>query len=561
MESVSAATDSNPPGELYCTACEKTFHVGDRCPTDGTRLLKLKARIDPFLGRDLDGRYTVLEKLGSGGMGAVYRAEQHSVDREVAIKVINSSLVSEPEVIKRFLREAKLASRLSHPNAVGVMDFGQTDDGVFYLVMELVSGRTLDDVIRAEGMFKPERVVRIGIQICDALEGAHELQIIHRDLKPANIMLMTSGRDLVKVLDFGLAKSTSPDQTSTTMTNAGAVVGTPAFMPPELATGEPCDARSDLYSLGVILYLLGTGRLPFMSDSVHELLAMHGSDEPAPPMTGVPARLARVIDKLLAKKPADRYQSAVEARNALEESLTLPTPQPSSSLQWPNETNPSLGPFPATTAQFAGMQTPIPPSLIADRKIKKSETAMQRIMTGETMLAAASTAPATSQPGLASLPAARKKRWPLVAGAGVVLIGSIVAFAMTMTRSDEPAPAKAIAPAEPVGPTSPIDTSPNETKTVRPPPDTGSATAPVLPPPETAGSAAAIEVGSAARPEELKKPPKGTKPKNTRPPPKGTKPPVEGKGSGETKPEIKTTTPPPTTTNAGSGAKPPILPF
>ncbi len=166
VESLTAAPDtSNSPGELYCTACEKAFQIGERCPVDGTRLIKLKTRIDPFLGRDLDGRYTVLEKLGAGGMGAVYRAEQHSVDREVAIKVVHSSLVSEPEVIKRFLREAKLASRLSHPNAVGVLDFGQTEDGVFYLVMELVTGRTLDEAIKAERQLRPERVVRIAIQI------------------------------------------------------------------------------------------------------------------------------------------------------------------------------------------------------------------------------------------------------------------------------------------------------------------------------------------------------------------------------------------------------------
>ena len=270
--------------------------MGERCPSDGTRLVRLKARIDPFLGRDLDGRYTVLEKLGSGAMGAVYRAQQHSVDREVAIKVVNPSLVSSPDVIKRFLRETKLAGRLSHPNAVGVLDSGQTDDGVFYLVMELVSGRTLDEVIKAERVFKPERVVRIGVQVCDALESAHELAIIHRDLKPANIML--TGRDLVKVLDFGLAKSMSPDQTSATMTGYGSVVGTPAFMPPELATGEPCDARSDLYSLGVILYLLGSGHLPFESESVHELMALHGGPDPAPPMTGVPPALAAVIDRM-----------------------------------------------------------------------------------------------------------------------------------------------------------------------------------------------------------------------------------------------------------------------
>jgi serine/threonine protein kinase len=545
VESLSAAADSNPPGELYCTACEKTFHVGERCPTDGTRLLKLKARIDPFLGRDLDGRYTVLEKLGSGGMGAVYRAEQHSVDREVAIKVINSSLVSEPEVIKRFLREAKLASKLSHPNAVGVMDFGQTDDGVFYLVMELVTGRTLDDVIKAERIFKPERVVRIAIQICDALEGAHALQIIHRDLKPSNIMLMASGRDLVKVLDFGLAKSTSPDQTSTTMTGAGAVVGTPAFMPPELATGEPCDARSDLYSLGVILYLLGSGRLPFMSDSVHELLALHASDDPAPPMTGVPIGLARVIDKLLAKKPADRYQSAVLARTALEESLAIQTP-----ASWPNDTYPSIGPFPATTAQFAGMETPIPPSLIAETQRKKPDTAMQRIMTGETMLAATGTAPATSQPGLTVPP--QKKRWPLFAGAGVVMVGSIIALAMTLGGGDEPVEQQApIGPTEPVGPKAPIDPGPGEVKTVTQP-DVGSASVPV-PPVERAGSA--------TPPPDLKKPPKGNKPKATKPP-RGTKPPAAANGSADAKPEIKTVPPPPPpNTGSGSGTKPPVLPF
>ncbi len=561
MESLSAAADSNPPGELYCTACEKTFHVGERCPTDGTRLLKLKARIDPFLGRDIDGRFTILEKLGSGGMGAVYRAEQHSVAREVAIKVVNSSLVSEPEVIKRFLREAKLASRLSHPNAVAVLDFGQTEDGLFYLVMELVTGRTLDDVIKAEHVFKPERVVRIGIQICDALEGAHELSIVHRDLKPSNIMLMASGRDLVKVLDFGLAKSTSPDQTSTTMTGAGAVVGTPAFMPPELATGEPCDARSDLYSLGVILYLLGSGRLPFMSDSVHELLSMHACDDPAPPMTGVPAKLARVIDKLLEKKPANRYQSAHEARSALEDSLVLSTPSPFAAQGWPNDTNPSLGPFPATTGQFAGLQTPVPPSLIAERK-KPSNTAVQRMMTGETMLAASGApVPATSQPGVSvstlsapGLAAPANKRWPLVAGAGAVALVAAIAIGFSMRGGDEAPPAPKPRPeiTDPV--TQPI-ADPGTTKPVGT--DPGSAVGSAQPIAtdlgSDAGSAKTPDVGGKPVTAGGAKPPKG----GTKPPKGGTKPPKGtgtgvGSGPGSDSVEVKTVPP----TNAGSGAKP-----
>ncbi|MBL0216563.1 MAG: protein kinase [Myxococcales bacterium] len=552
---MSAAADSNPPGELYCTACEKTFHVGERCPTDGTRLLKLKARIDPFLGRDIDGRFTILEKLGSGGMGAVYRAEQHSVDREVAIKVVNSSLVSEPEVIKRFLREAKLASRLTHPNAVGVLDFGQTEDGVFYLVMELVSGRTLDDVIKAEHVFKPERVVRIGIQICDALEGAHELSIIHRDLKPSNIMLMASGRDLVKVLDFGLAKSTSPDQTSTTMTGAGAVVGTPAFMPPELATGEPCDARSDLYSLGVILYLLGSGRLPFMSDSVHELLSMHACDDPAPPMTGVPAKLARVIDKLLAKKPANRYQSAHEARSALEDALNLSTPTPFAAEAWPNDTNPSLGPFPATTAQFAGLQTPVPPSLVAERR-KPSNTAVQRMMTGETMLAAsADPVPATSQPGLSTpgFTAPAKKRWPLIAGAGAVALVATIAIAFSMRGGDEtpPDPKPRGEITQPI--TQPPIADPSGAKPAGS--DTGTPAGSAQPIATELGS----DAGSAKAPEVVgkpltvggSKPPKG----GTKPPKGGTKPP-KGNGAGSGSAAVKVIPPPNTGNNTGSGAKP-----
>ena len=442
---MTAAPDSNPPGELYCTSCEKTFHVGDRCPSDGTRLLKLKARIDPFLGRDLDGRFTVLEKLGQGGMGAVYRAEQHSVGREVAIKVVNTSLVSDPDVIKRFLREAKLASKLQHPNAVAVLDFGQTDDGVFYLVMELVTGRTLDQVIKSEKVFRPERVVRIGTQICDALDGAHALPIIHRDLKPSNVMVLSQGRDLVKVLDFGLAKSISPDETSTTMTGAGAIVGTPAFMPPELATGMPCDGRADLYSLGCILYYLGTGRLPFYSESVHELLAMHGSDEAAPPMTGVPHRLAMVVGKLLEKDPRRRYQTAAEALQALEMSLSTNTPV--HGVAWPSDTNPSLGPFPADSKLFEHLETPVPPSVASDRipagknrePRARSVTEVERIVAGETMLApSASPVPATSQPGTSSLAgfAPTRKRWPLIAAATGVFAVAVIAGAALVSGGD-----------------------------------------------------------------------------------------------------------------------------
>jgi serine/threonine-protein kinase len=291
------------------------------------------------IGRELDGRFTVLEKLGEGGMGALYRAHQHSVDREVAIKVIRADLVANPEAIKLFLREAKLTSKLNHPNAVGVLDFGQTEDGVFYLVMELVQGRPLDQVLREDGVLSPGRVVRIGMQVCEALEKAHAMQIIHRDLKPANIMLLDSRRDFVKVLDFGLAKTLEAAQAQVDIAmgtpapfGAGALsapdphvttlLGTPAYLPPERSLGLPADARSDLYSLGCVLYMIASGTLPFPAESPRDVVAAHSTRRPTP-LANIPPAIAAVIDKLIAREPDDRYQTAAEARDALEEAATI----------------------------------------------------------------------------------------------------------------------------------------------------------------------------------------------------------------------------------------------
>ena len=316
-----ALESNDDAGERYCPTCEKTFATGDRCPDDNTRLVKLGQKTDPLLGRELEGRYTILEQLGGGGMGTVYRGVQHSVGRECAIKVIKPSLVREPVVIKRFLREAKLASRLAHPNAVAVLDFGQTDDGLFFLVMELVDGKTLDKLL-AEGPLAPLRAIRIGTQICDALEGAHALSIVHRDLKPANVMILSTGRDLVKVLDFGLAKSLAGEQSSARTTSVGTWNGTAAYVAPEVAGGDAADARADLYSLGCMLHQALRGKLPFWNDNVHTLVAMHLNDPP-PKLVGIPRSLAQVIERLLAKRPDDRYANAAEAREALEASLSL----------------------------------------------------------------------------------------------------------------------------------------------------------------------------------------------------------------------------------------------
>ena len=272
---------------------------------------------DELVGRVLDGRYRIAARLGAGGMGTVYRAVQLSLGREVAIKVVNPALAGDAAIVQRFLREARLASHIQHPGAVAVIDFGQTADGQHYLVMELVRGRTLEAVLAAHGPMAPGRVVRIGMQVCDVLMSAHHLSIVHRDLKLANLMLVDDAvaLDTVKVLDFGMARSLAEEPWDPDITLTGALVGTPAYMPPEVLQGRACDARSDLYSLGVILYELASGRAPYAGPSAAELIVQLATDEPTPPArAGIPDPLARVIARLIARDPDARHRDALELK-------------------------------------------------------------------------------------------------------------------------------------------------------------------------------------------------------------------------------------------------------
>jgi serine/threonine protein kinase/tetratricopeptide (TPR) repeat protein len=264
----------------------------------------------------LPGGYLILELVGIGGMGRVYRAEQTNLGRTVAVKIIHPHLVGEENTAARFITEARAASRLNHPNSVGIIDFGKTADGQLYLVMEFLRGRDLARVTHEDGALPFRRIVDVLRQTLAALAEAHSANIIHRDLKPENIILepVRSGGDFVKVVDFGLAKMRAETQ-QPGITSPGIVCGTPEYMSPEQARGDPLDARSDLYSVGVILYQLITGRLPFEAESPTQVVLAHLTEAPPNPNDVAPERqipkpLVEVALKALAKDPKDRYQDS-----------------------------------------------------------------------------------------------------------------------------------------------------------------------------------------------------------------------------------------------------------
>ena len=310
-----AASDS----EAYCPACGQSFPPDHaRCPHDGARLVRLAGQVDPLIGRVFEQRYEIRARLGAGGMGAVYRGWQVTVDREVAVKVIDPRLSSNRSVVKRFLREARLSSRLGQPSIVSVYDFGQTEDGILYIVMELVRGHTLGEELERHRGLGLHRTLAIGVQLCDALDAAHKQGIVHRDLKPGNVILLDDppGRDLIKVLDFGLAKSLDHDVISK-VTRSDALLGTPLYMSPEQIASQPTDPRSDLYALGCMLHEMLSGGSPFVAPTVERVLANHIYELAAPLPADAPPALADLIQRLIAKHPADRPQTAAEVRDAL----------------------------------------------------------------------------------------------------------------------------------------------------------------------------------------------------------------------------------------------------
>jgi len=402
----------------YCDAC-KTSYPNDFavCPRDQSAL---RATSELIQGAILRNKYEILEKIGVGGMATVYKARHLTFNELRALKVVSAKLMEDELFLKRFRTEAIVTRKLKHPNAVRVEDFDETDDGRPFIVMEYVEGKNLRHVIHEEKTLAVERALGIARQACAALAAAHQLGITHRDIKPDNILLvpLPDGSEQAKVLDFGIAKlkEGSVEHTSYTPTQTGIVMGTPQYISPEQAlgrTGDEVDGRADVYSLGVVLYEMLTGELPFQSDTPIGLLMHHIHTLPTPPQTlkpDLPPAVAQLLLKCLEKDRGNRFQSADElleelARPAIvattaalgSTTLATPTPRPADA---------------AATAPLTPVVPRTPPPPPAPQRAKPLAQPAAAVATPPGITPAPATAPLPAPVAKAASPAPKPQSWP-----------------------------------------------------------------------------------------------------------------------------------------------------
>jgi eukaryotic-like serine/threonine-protein kinase len=307
-----------------CLVCNFQFEdEQELCPKDYSKLVPLGK--DQLIGKVIQDRYRIDSVIAKGSMGVVYKATQELIGREVAVKVLHGYLVDDEESIKRFHKEAKAASRLNHPNITTLYDYGVLGRGQPYIVMDLLRGSSLADTLKQRDYLPLDEALVIFRQVCDALGEAHKRGVVHRDIKPENIMLDYTDKGVnVKVVDFGIAKFLQEaDDTIGKITKTGTVCGSPTYMSPEQCDDNKVDHRSDLYSLGVVLYETITGRVPFSNKDIYAVMTMHVKENPAAlkqirPDLDFPSYLQAVVDKALTKSPDGRYQSAQEFFESLQ---------------------------------------------------------------------------------------------------------------------------------------------------------------------------------------------------------------------------------------------------
>ena len=447
-------------------------------------------RGDPTLiGRTVSGKYRIEKFLGGGAMGAVYKARFAALEKNVAVKVMHRSIAVDPNFVGRFHREAKAASRLDHPNSMRVIDFGEEPDGLLYIAMEYVEGRDLYRVIHEDWPISNADVGDILMQALAAIAVAHEMGVIHRDLKPENLMMLRAKNDderdayVVKVCDFGIAKITEKDDEPKAeggpggqkLTTQGLVVGTPEYMSPEQARGEKLDARSDIYSIGVILYQLLTGRTPFAGDTPLAVVLKHITEAPAAPSVhyaGVHKGLEAIALKALAKDRNERFQSARQMRNAIREALEgrpMPVDITAATVEavGPPGTVPLVGNMPMSSGPMTAPTAPTSPHAIES---------------APTVAGGMSASHLTPLGTAAAPPAAKKSRsglvFALVAGAALLAGGGLAAAKILHAAGGGHRAANGTSTSSPVVPVTSATPDSTPTSSNPPPTSTTSTTSP-----------------------------------------------------------------------------------